>query len=91
MGEELLGLDERGVVGVLVQELVDDAVLHEHARNVGEHAITITLAAVDLGRSRGRQVEEDGERSVALHEAQVEAHSAVTGIASVVLMGDGQD
>jgi len=46
------------------------SLLHELARNVGEHTVTI-LAAVALGH-RGQVEEDAGGRVVVLHEAQLE-------------------
>ena len=49
LGEELLGLEERGIVVrvLLVQELVDGVVLHEHARDEGENIIVLATIEVE--------------------------------------------
>jgi hypothetical protein len=68
LGEELLGLEERGIVVrvLLPQELVDGVVLHEHARDEGENIIV--LAAVEVERWAEVVAEGAGQCCGGFHE-----------------------
>jgi len=68
LGEELLGLEECGIVVrvLLVQELVDGVVLHEHARDEWENIIV--LAAVEVERWAEVAAEGTGQCCGGFHE-----------------------